>query len=40
MDKKQLVAALRELMKQNQVDAVYITGCDPQAVTVLLHTGV
>lgn len=27
MDKKQLVAALRELMKQNQVDAVYITGC-------------
>jgi len=29
MDKKQLVAALRELMKQNHVDAVYITGCDP-----------
>lgn len=29
MDKKQLVTALRELMKQNSVDAVYITGCDP-----------
>ena len=29
MDKKQLVTALRELMKQNNVDAVYITGSDP-----------
>ena len=29
MNKKELVTALRELMKQNNVDAVYITGCDP-----------
>ena len=29
MNKKELVSALREMMKQNNVDAVYITGTDP-----------
>ena len=29
MTKKELVAALRELMQQNNVNAVYITGSDP-----------
>jgi len=29
MTKKELVAALREIMKQHSVEAVYITGTDP-----------